>query len=71
MIAECYDLTVQCDDPFGRHVDHQSPRAAFNGRNASVCHKEAREVGWLIKQPDSALCPDCAVEAKRFKWKAL
>lgn len=55
MIAECYDLSVQCDN-----TAHILPvREQFTGPNKRYCWKEARTSGWHLRKGGDALCPKC------------
>ena len=63
MIAECYVLTIQCDQPYR---DHTNPvRAEFTGRNKREAWSAAKKEGWLLTGIDGALCPMCASFKKR------
>lgn len=67
MIAECYDLSVQCDN----NLAHVLPvRASFNGPNRRYCWAVARRAGWRIAEPDTAICPTCVKKAKARKEPA-
>lgn len=54
MIAECYDLTVQCDE---FHLGSRG--ASFNGPNRRYCWKLAKLAGWVLRKDGAAFCPHC------------
>lgn len=61
MLAECYDLSVQCDSQ-----SHVLPvRASFNGLTRRECWAAARRAGWKVHKDGRALCRHCAAARPR------
>lgn len=55
-VAECYDLSVQCD---GEHPPGVYVRNDFTGTNKREAHVAMRKVGWKLGPNFTAYCPAC------------
>ena len=62
MLAEAFDLTVQCD---GKHV--MAVGASFTTMSRRASWKEARVAGWKVWKDGRALCPTCVRTQGRIR----
>lgn len=64
MIAECYDLTLQCDF----HPYPEVYRGTFTGASRTDCWRQARAAGWrLYDAQHLAKCKFCAAAGRTGK----
>jgi len=64
MIVGCYSLHLYCDMKNDDHDYFEFPHE-YDHELGSVCRKEAKNDGWILKKDGTAICPKCSGKKRK------